>query len=65
MTITEIKSWLAYWKAGGMVAIDRIAAFDQVHQARKFCACMRQGVFAEDCVSDLQIWRALTEMREA
>jgi hypothetical protein len=61
MTNQSIKNWLSYWNAAGMVAIDQINAFDQVYQARKFCQCMRVGVFAD--VSDLQIWNALRDMR--
>jgi tRNA(Leu) C34 or U34 (ribose-2'-O)-methylase TrmL len=57
----EIKTWLDYWNQAGMVAVDEIRAFDQVHTARKFCACMRTGVFAD--VTDLAIWRALLAMR--
>lgn len=63
MTLKEIQTWLSYWQNAGMVAVDAILAFDQVYQARKFCECMRTGVFAE--VTDLDIWRALREMRSA
>lgn len=63
MTQAEIKSWIEYWKAAKMVDVDAIRAFDQVHQARKFCECMRVGVFHPDLVSDLQIWRALKAMQ--
>ncbi len=63
MTTNEIKTWLSYWQNGGMVAIDAIQSVEQVYEARKYCSCMRKGVFAEDLVSDLQIWRALSEMR--
>jgi len=64
MAKSEIISFLKYWEAAKMVALEEIRAFDQVHQARKFCACMRQGVFTPDCVTDLQIWNALREMRK-
>ena len=57
----EIQGWLAYWKAFKMVAVDEIKAFEHVFQARKYCECMRTSIFAE--VSDLAIWRALTDMR--
>lgn len=63
MTQTEIKSWLSYWNASKSVAVDRIRAFDQVHQARKFCRVMRVGVFAD--VTDLEIWNSLVSMRQA
>lgn len=57
----EIQKWLAYWQAAKMVSVERICAFDQVWEARKYCECMRTGLFAD--VTDLQIWNALTEMR--
>lgn len=63
MTRADIKTWLTYWNNGSMVAVDAIRALDQVHQARKFCQCMRVGVFHPDLVSDGQIWDALREMR--
>lgn len=61
MSQDDIQGWLKYWRASRMVAVDEIRAFDQVHQARKFCACMRVGRFAD--VTDLQIWRALVALR--
>ena len=61
MTEGRIIDFLQYWDKAEMVAIDQIRAFDQVYTARKFCACMRQGVFSD--VTDLQIWRALERMR--
>lgn len=63
MKQAEIIRWLQYWKNAKMVAVDEISAFDQVHLARKYCSCMRVGVFSPDLVSDLQIWRALSVMR--
>ena len=63
MTALNIAIWLAYWNTAKMVALDEIRAFDQVHQARKFCECMRVGVFSN--VTDLQIWNALQDMRKA
>ncbi len=63
MKQAEIMGWLEYWKNAKMVAVDEIAAFDQVYQARKFCSCMRIGVFSPDLVTDLEIWRALQVMR--
>ena len=61
MAQQQIKAWLSYWSAAKMVAVDEIRAFDQVHLARKFCSCMRVGVFSD--VTDLQIWRALMALR--
>lgn len=63
MKQNDIQTWLEYWQNAKMVDTDQIAAFDQVHQARKFCSCMRIGVFSADLVSDLEIWRALCAMR--
>ena len=62
MAKAEIQKWLRYWSAARIVSVDQILAFDQVHTARRFCQCMRVGIFSE--VTDLQIWRALTEMRK-
>lgn len=63
MKQAQIQAWLTYWQNAKMVAIDEINAFDQVHLARKYCSCMRVGVFSLDLVSDLDIWRALENMR--
>lgn len=63
MTMHEIKEWLQYWANAKMVAIDQINAFDQVHLARQYCSCMREGLFSKDLVTDLQIWRALLAIR--
>ena len=57
-----IKRWIAYWNNANMVAFEHVNAFDQVHLAREYCPCMADGVFGN--VTDLQIWNALTEMRE-
>ena len=59
MTATQIKNWLGYWQNAKMVNLEAITSFDRVYQARKYCECMRVGVFAE--VTDLQIWNALRE----
>jgi hypothetical protein len=63
MTQKEIQVWLRYWQNSRMVAIEEINAFDQVHLARKYCECMRVGIFSIDMVSDLAIWRTLENMR--
>ena len=65
MTKAEIKDWLTYWSNANMVAVENIQSLEHVVQARKFCECMRVGVFCEDLVTDLQIWNALKEMRGA
>ena len=57
MTTKEIKAWLSYWTSANMVAVNQIRAYEQVYQARKYCACMRQGVFAD--ITDGQIWDAI------
>ena len=59
----RIQSWLTYWANAKMVNIDAITSFESVYQARKFCECMRVGIFHDDLVSDLEIWRALKAMR--
>lgn len=61
MRQAEIQDWLRYWENARMVAVNEIRAFEHVHLARKYCSCMRVGVFAE--VTDLAIWRALENMR--
>jgi hypothetical protein len=63
MTRSDIQSWISYWTAAKMVSFDEITSFDRVYQARKYCECMRTGVFAD--VTDLQIWNALQAMRQA
>lgn len=57
----KIQNWLNYWHFTKMVAVDQINAFDQVYQARKYCQCMRSGIFED--VSDLAIWNALVDLR--
>ncbi len=61
MKAADIQSWIAYWTAAKMVAFDQITSCDRVVQARKYCECMRVGVFAD--VTDLQIWNALCGLR--
>ena len=65
MTQAAIQDWLTYWTNAKMVAVDEIRSFSDVYQARKYCECMRVGVFADDLVSDLQIWRAISATRTA
>ena len=64
MRQAEIIGWLQYWQNAEMVAVDEINAFDQVHLARKYCSCMRVGVFSPELVTDLDIWRAVLVMRK-
>lgn len=61
MTTTEIKNWLNYWQNSKMVNLDAITSFDRVYQARKYCQCMRVGVFSD--VTDLQIWNAIRTLK--
>lgn len=61
MPCFQIQIWLTYWNNSGLVAVDRILALEQVAQARKYCQCMRVGIFAD--ISDLAIWRALCDLR--
>ena len=63
MNTNEIQKWLKYFQNAGIVDVDAILAFDQVYEARKYCSCMRNGVFTD--VSDLKIWNALVQMRSA
>ncbi len=65
MKQAEIIGWLEYWQNAKMVDVGQINAFDQVHLARKYCSCMRIGVFSPDLVTDLDIWRALLVVRLA
>ena len=59
MSKQEIKSWLSYFKATGMVNFKEITSLDLLKQARRFCKCMRVGVFAN--VTDNQIWYVIRE----
>lgn len=61
MTKADIKRWIAYWTAADMVAFDEIRTFNQMVEARKYCSCLRVGVFAD--VTDLQLWNALRDYR--
>ena len=63
MTAAEIKTWIAYWTAAKMVNFDAVRSVEQVYECRKYCSCMRVGVFTE--VSDLSIWNALQDIRGA
>jgi hypothetical protein len=53
--------WLVYWRNAKMVSVENIVAFVHVTEARKYCECMRVGVFQD--VTDLSIWRALKDLR--
>jgi hypothetical protein len=64
MEISEITGWISYWDAAKMVAIDEITVYDRVEQARKYCQCMRVGVFDPKTVSNLDIWTAILEYRK-
>jgi hypothetical protein len=63
MNDLQIQNWLTYWGNAKMVNLDAIRAFENVFQARKYCECMRIGVFTD--VTDLQIWNALQAMRRS
>ena len=62
MTIENVQNWLNYWRNANMVHLGAITTLQNVAVARRFCSCMRTGVFAD--VSDGQIWDALRDMRE-
>lgn len=59
MSKRDIKAWLSYFKAAKMVNFREINSLEDLHQARRFCACMRVGVFAN--VEDNAIWYVLRE----
>ena len=56
-----IKAWLTYWKNANMVNLSEIKSVLDCVQARRFCSCMRVGVFTDVATSD--IWNALVELR--
>lgn len=62
----ELKSaiWLNYWHNAHMVNLDAINSIHDMHLARKFCSCMRVGIFASDVISDLDLWRGLLFLRQ-
>lgn len=70
MRQAEIQGWLRYWDAAKMVAVDQITSLEAMETARRFCSCMRTGVFMKDgatkcdLVSTLTMWRALCNMRD-
>lgn len=53
----EIVCWLEYWSLQKMVNVSQIKSLEDVATARKFCACMRVGVFEK--VTDAEIWAAM------
>lgn len=61
MKQSNIQTLLAFLNRHDVVSIDRITAFDQVALARKFCPALRTGELKD--VTDLEIWRALENMR--
>lgn len=58
-----VAEWLMYWCRAGRVNFSAIRSLDHVYQARKYCSCMRVGVFTE--ASDLQIWLQIQALRAA
>jgi hypothetical protein len=62
MTKASIKGFIRYWTAAKLVAFEQINSVADVAKARRFCAVMRNGVFAN--VTDAQIWEALCANRE-
>ena len=58
-------TWLDYWYNAKMVAIDEIQSIHDMNTARKYCSCMRVGVFSPDLVTDLEMWRGLLLLRQA
>ena len=62
MTQTNIKGWIKYWAAAKMVSFSEIQSISDMGTARKFCECMRIGVFGD--VSDKALWHALKSIRQ-
>lgn len=58
----QIQDWLIYWQAAKMVNINKIDSLPAMYSARRFCRCMRVGVFIN--VTDKQMWDALCDLRE-
>ena len=63
MTHSEIISFFGHWQHHKMLHVGNIQTLGDVKEARKWCSFMRNGVFWD--VSDLRMWRALTDMRKA
>jgi len=61
MKKADIKYWLSNWKYNNMVNIDVIMSVQDMHEARRFCPCMRIGKFEE--ILDSEMWEVLQEMR--
>ena len=59
----RILPWFSYWAAAKAVAIEEITSFENMVQARKFCAVMREGLFS--ATSDLAMWCAFQVWRAA
>jgi len=55
----KICEWLAYWSRAKAVATKEIQSLEQMAEARKWCAVMRQGLFQEARVSTEEMWKAL------
>ena len=60
-----IVGWLKYWNVAKMVTLDEIQTADDMVEARKWCACMRSGVFTPELVSTEELWSALVALRSA
>lgn len=58
MATKQIASWLTYWKNARMVALEEIRSLEDMIEARKWCSCMRIGVFSPDLVSTEALWKA-------
>jgi hypothetical protein len=59
MSKQEIKAWLSYFKAAKMVNFKEIFSLETLIEARKYCKCLRVGVFAQ--VEDNAIWYVIRE----
>lgn len=59
----QIAGWLKYWRAAQMVATEEIQTAEDMVEARRWCACMRSGVFIPELVSTAELWGALSTLR--
>jgi hypothetical protein len=59
MTREEIKDWVAMFDHSRMVNIDAIKSVADVKEAKRFCSCMRNGIFWR--VTDAQWFEAIQE----
>lgn len=59
-----ITRWFKYWDAAHMVNFSEINSLEDMIQARKYCKCMRVGVFTEDVITTEEMWNVLRQSKE-